>query len=721
MLELADYTILNQIAEGASTIIYRAIRIKDGRPVVLKTLREVYPSPAEVSKFTHEYNISKNLDIGNIIHPHGLEVVENRPILVLEDLGGESLRRILENGRLPLSVSLDIAINIADALDQIHRSGVIHKDLKPDNIIVNLESGLVKITDFSIAAYISEERSSTRPDRPEGTLAYMSPEQTGRLNRAVDYRTDFYSFGVMLYELLTGQRPFAGREALELVHAHIAIQPKPPHEVDETLPPILSDIVLKLMAKTADERYQSASAFLVDLTMCQRQWQEQKRIKAFPLAQQDVSDIFRIPFKIYGREQEQVQLLGAFHRTRIGRSELIFITGPAGIGRDALASEMRQPVAAQGGYFITGKFAPSGTGVPYSGIISAFKELVRQLLTENEASLRSWRQKIQKALGIEASIIIDVIPEIELIIGPHPDVDDLFPANSTRNRFHRVITNFVRVFCDSKHPLVMYLDHWQWADAASLKWLQLVLTDETITSLLIIAAYRAEASEASTVLVDAVQQMEEQGAHIGRMELHPLALRSINQIIADTLHRPSADVQEMAELVFRKTRGIPFFVHEFLQAAYHKQAVFFDYQARRWRWDLEKLSQLESTDSVVDLLVDQLRRLPLPTVNILKIAACVGNEFAMPLLAAVSKQPLDVAEYLLSPAVEQGFVELVDETQGVYRFVYSRIRQAVYGLLPLDEKTTLHLQIGQLILNMTDSEELEELIFNVVSQFNHAA
>ena len=717
-IQLTGYTITDKIDEGARSLIYRGLRVIDGRPVILKLLREVYPSPAEVSKLQHEYHLVKDLYLEGVVQPYSLEFMENRPVLVMEDFGGQSLRRIMNKRRLPLELFLQISLQLAEALEQMHQAGIVHKDLKPGNIIANLKTNQVKISDFSIAARVGEDRIVATPDSPEGTLAYISPEQTGRMNRAVDYRTDFYSLGVTLYEMVTGQRPFPSEDPIELVHAHIAQEPTPPHIVDPAIPLVLSQIVLKLMSKMAEDRYQSAYALQADLHICQQQWLSEHKIDPFPIAREDVSSIFRIPDKLYGREKELSTLLRAFHRAGSGPIEMAVISGPAGSGRASLAREIGRLVTTQGGYFVAGRFSQIQANIPYNGLIETLRALVRQLLTESEERIAYWCERLMTHVGQDLGMVVDVIPDLALIVGkqPHPDLT----TSEVRLSFHRVLLRFVRAICLPLHPVVLFLDHLQWADAASLKWLQLLLTDEQMQNCLLITAYRSEEMSDQNPFAKMLLQLQVEQTKLNFVTLEPLDLAAVAQLVGDVTHRPAEQVADLAQAVLQKTGGSPLFIHQFLRQAYEQKALAFDFQGRRWLWDVRRVMGLESTANVVTLLIEKLQQLPDETLDVLKLAACIGHRFETEVLALVAE--LAVVQLLerLQPAVEQGFLHQQDRQQQVLEFAFTRVRMAAYAMLSAERKRAVHWQVGRHVLARVADIELDERIFDVVNQLNQA-
>jgi tRNA A-37 threonylcarbamoyl transferase component Bud32 len=585
MLTLPNYQLSTQIYESANSLVYRGIRKKDNQPVILKVLKEDYPTPAELTRYRQEYEITKSLKLDSVVKTYGIEKYQNTLVIILEDFGGESLKTAtFENSSLSLSKRgisvadfLPLAIQITKALGQIHTANIIHKDINPANIVWNKTDNQLKIIDFGIASRLPRENSTLKnPEQLEGTLAYISPEQTGRMNRALDYRTDLYSLGVTFYELLTGKVPFESKDAMELVHCHIAKTPVPVCEVNPNVPPIISNIVMKLMAKNAEDRYQSAFGVKFDLDKCQENLTGLKDLSGlqFELAQHDFSGQLQIPQKLYGRDSEREELLTAFERVTKGNVEMMLVVGYSGIGKSVLVKEIYKSLTEKHGYFITGKFDQFQRNIPYSAIVKAFQELVQQLLTENEKRLSAWKKKLLTVLGPNGQVIIDVLPEIEWIIGKQPAVPQLGP-NESQNRFNLVFQNVMRVFCQPEHPLVMFLDDLQWADSATLNLLKLIITAQDNTALFLIGAYRDNEVEPTHPLIMTLDKLRKESVTINQVTLKPLAFEHINQLIAESLHHDLEAVGSLTDLVMRKTGGNPFFVNQFLHTLYEEKLLKF--------------------------------------------------------------------------------------------------------------------------------------------------
>ena len=732
MLQIDGYQILTQLYESINSFVCRGIRHQDNQAVILKVLKQDYPTPSELTRYKQEYEITRNLNTNGVVKAYGLEPVQRTLVIILEDFGASSLRQLIDErmgggtGVLPLPEFLNIAIKTAESLGQIHSSNVIHKDINPANIIFNPETGQVKIIDFGISTVLSRENPTLKnPNVLEGTLAYMSPEQTGRMNRTLDYRTDFYSLGVTFYELLTGQLPFETTDALELVHCHIAKVPSSLHQLHPKIPKALSDIVRKLMAKTAEERYQSSWGIKADLEECLHQLQTKGEISEFPLGSQDISDKFQIPQKLYGRETEIETLLAAFDRVADNpksKIEMMLVAGYSGIGKSSLVAEIHKPNTRLCGYFTEGKIDQFQRNVPYSAIASAFKRLVRQLLTESSSQLAQWREKFLAAFGANGQVIIDVIPEIELIVGKQQPVPELGPTES-QNRFNLVFGKFIRAFCTKEHPLVIFLDDLQWADSATLKLIELMMTDTSMQYLFLIGAYRDNEVSPTHPLIMTLEGLRNLGKTINSITLAPLTLENISQRIADTLHSDAAGVKPLTELVKRKTQGNPFFVNQFLKTLHAENLINFDFEHHKFTWNIAQIEAQDITDNVVELMIGKVKKLPKSTQQVLRLASCVGASFDLTTLSIICEKSKNSIFTDLVTAVQSALILPLSELDKEllihdYKFLHDRVQQAAYALIDEDRKKAVHLQIGRLLLQNTAPETLSEEIFKIVDHLN---
>lgn len=731
MINLAGYEITNQIHESNNSLVCRGLRKQDNQAVILKFLKQDYPMPASLVRYKQEYEITRNLHLESVPKTYSLERYQNSLVIILEDSGGQSLKLLLASQKLTLEDFLLTAIKITRALGQIHQHNIIHKDINPSNLIINSTTGLVQIIDFGISTVLTRENPTLKnPNVLEGTLSYISPEQTGRMNRSIDYRTDFYSLGVTFYEMLTGQLPWDYNDAMELVHCHIAKQAVPPHQINPEIPKVVSDIVMKLLEKTAEARYQSAWGIIGDFEECQQQLRTKGSIADFAIAQKDITDKFQIPQKLYGRENEVETLLAAFERVSRGSTEMMLVSGYSGIGKSALVQEVYKPITKASGYFIAGKFDQFQRNVPYAAVVKAFQSLVKQLLTESETQLTTWKEKLLAAFGDNGQIIIDVIPDVELIVGKQPPVQEL-GATEAQNRFNLVFQKFIRVFCSVEHPLVIFLDDLQWADSATLKLLQVMMADEETKYLFLMGAYRDNEVSPTHPLIMTLEALQNQGATINHITLTPLDIEHITNLIADTVRRDRGSVILLAELVVGKTQGNPFFVNQFLRTLYEENLLNFNLQQRNWDWNISKIEAVGITDNVVELMVGKLRKMPDSTQQVLRLAACVGNSFDLNTLSIVHEKYTAETFTELVPAIQDGLILATSEL-GVteeeivqshlvittYKFLHDRVQQAAYTLIEESSKKTVHLQIGRLLWQNTSLDTRTEEIFAIVDHLN---
>jgi serine/threonine protein kinase len=728
---IPGYEIHSQLYAGSRTKVYRAIRESDQLSVVIKILAAEYPSFQELTQFRNQYTISKHLYIPGIIQPLSLETYGKGYILVMADTGGISLKEYIRNTTISLVEFLRISIQLTDILDDLHQNYIIHKDVKPANILINPETKQVQIIDFSIASLLPKETQEIKnPNVLEGTLAYISPEQTGRMNRGIDYRSDYYALGVTFYELLTGNLPFNCDEPMELVHCHLT---KHPNEITSAdIPQVVSDIVIKLLAKNAEDRYQSALGLKHDLELCLAQLKDTGEIINFEIGQRDICDRFLIPEKLYGREAEVSTLLQAFERVANGTSEMMLVAGFSGIGKTAVVNEVHKPITRQQGYFIKGKFDQFQRNIPLSAFVQALRDLMRQLLSESDQQLTQWRRQILEVLGDNGQVLIEVIPELELVIGTQPPAPEL-SGTAAQNRFNLLFQKFIAVFTTKAHPLVMFLDDLQWADLASLQLIKLLMEDKNY--LLLLAAYRDNEVSAAHPLMLTVEELKKTGKTVNTITLTSLAFADINELVADTLHCPTERSHPLTELIECKTQGNPFFITQFLKALHEDGQIQFNHQQGYWECDIAQVKALSVTDDVVEFMAQQLQKLPTATQNILKLAACVGNSFDLDTLAIVSQQSsLEVAQALWKP-LQEGLIlpqsqvykfylghQLENDPHNSenvgYRFLHDRIQQAAYKLIAADQKQATHLAIGQLLYANSPAHQLDAHIFEIVNHLN---
>jgi predicted ATPase/serine phosphatase RsbU (regulator of sigma subunit)/tRNA A-37 threonylcarbamoyl transferase component Bud32 len=742
MIDLPGYAILEKLHDGANSLVFRAVRVRDRQSVVVKSLKNVPANSVEMVRLNHESEMIKRVSAENVIRVWGIERGNDTNALVVEDFGGVSIRKVLASSRIDVETTLRWACQIVEGVAKIHECNILHKDINTSNIVVNVETGKAKIIDFGISSLLTRE--SPRPSTPnllEGTLQYISPEQTGRMNHGVDYRTDFYSFGITLYEMLIGWPPFQSDDPLELIHSHMARIPLPPHGINREIPEMLSAIVMKLLAKAPEERYQSATGLKADLQRCLEEWQRDRRVGRFDLGSVDVSNRLHLPEKLYGRKADIELLLETVERVRHGRAELLVITGFAGIGKSSLVHEVHKPVVEHRGIFVSGKFEQFKYNVPYACIAQAIQDLVRNLLALNEAELRNWKERFLAALGTNGQVIVNIIPELELILGKQPALHPLPPVE-TQNRFHDTFQNFLRVCASADHPLVIFLDDLQWADLASLKLIEVLMANPENKYLLLIGALREEEVRQGDPLFATIQDMQRAGIPVNRITIQPLNVRQVNEFIADALHQDPEETELLASLVHQKTGGNPFFTGEFLKSLYQEGTLVLDAEKQSWEWDLDILRTREITDNVVTLMTGKIRRLAAATQKAVTAAACIGVRFDLATLAAAMGQTEGQTAVDVWEAVEEGlvfpvteaykFVRQTEDTEvrqhlpadlvvATYKFSHDRVRQAALELLTDEEETRFHQRIGRALLERMQKAPSDELLFDVVNHLMVAA
>ena len=725
---MLSYKIKEEIYASQNTLIYRGVCEDNGKTVAIKTVNTEHPTNQDLARLRHEYETGKIVRSPGVVSYENL--VEWGPglALIMEDFGAISLKQYMQENPPGVRNFLAIAVQLADALSDIHKNNVIHKDIKPSNILISTHTNAVKITDFGIASQLSrEENEIVAPEQLEGTLNYMSPEQTGRMNRAVDYRSDFYALGMTFYEMLTGKLPFSSKDPIELVHSHIAREPLPPHKMNPSVPEMLSRIIMKMIAKTAEKRYQSGFGLRYDLDACLESLQSSGTIEDFRPGAKDISDRFQIPHKIYGREIEIQKLSQTYERIRNGQSEILLISGSSGSGKSALACELQRPVAESRGYYISGKFEQIHRDIPYSAIVQALGSLAHQIMGEGAKNIMRWKQKLSMVLYPNGKVICDLVEDLKLILGPQEPVPPL-GLTETQHRLHYVFKIFIGCVASSDHPLVIFLDNLHHADEASLKLIETLLIDNESEHLLIIGAFRDEND--ILIMTNTLERIKNSGVRAEQLHLKDLDLESLCRLLSNVFHEKSEGdyegrIRELAEVVLKKTNGNPFFVSEFLKSLYEEGGINFDYEKGRWSWDTKKIAAREITDNVIEFMTGKLLKLPAETRTLLKKAACLGAHFNLQSLSLLDEREAAYIAAALIPAMRDELITPLDDKYKYagntsshirYSFLHDRIRQAAYKLLDEEESARLHLRIGKgLLENMAEND-----IMTVVDHMNLA-
>ena len=715
--------ILELVGESGPWATYRA-STADGSPVTVKTARAQYPRVRDLAELRREYEILVRLSLPGVVAARALVPHGSGNLALVTEAYGRSLAHLLAEraGRpLPLDVYFPLVIRLARILGALHERNVVHKDVAPRSIFVAPDTWEPRLANFGLCSELSRERQSGKlSTKLEGSLPYMSPEQTGRTSRDVDWRSDYYSLGVTCFELLTGTLPFVAADPLEWAHRHISQPPPLARELNPEVPETLSRIVAKLLAKSAEDRYQGTFGLIADLERCRDELTATGLAGAFTLGASDVSRRFQIPQRLYGRDADVERLVRVFDDVARGHTRFTLVSGYSGVGKSALVAEMGRAIVQRRGYLVDGKFDQFQQAAAYGAIGAAFRGLVDQLLGEPPARLDAWRASLRHGLGANAGLITALVPELSLVIGEVPAVAELPPAEA-QTRFQLTFAGFVKVFATAEHPLVLFMDDLQWSDVPTLNLLARLATSRDVGHLLIIGAYRDNAVDPTHPLMVALDQLRKV-REVAELRLQPLAPDAVDELVADTLRVGPADAAPLSRLVFEKARGNPFFIRELLRSLHEQGAIAFDPDRGRWKWDDVAVAAAGVGENVVDFLVGELRRLPPETQEVLELAACIGNTFDLATLALIAGRTAAETAAALQPAllrqavvpltesyrlVAHGAAEALgddgDAAHTTYRFQHDRVQQAAYALIDEDRRRAVHRSIGRLMLAHADA------------------
>jgi len=740
---IPGFAVVERIHDSARRVVYRAVRDADNQSVILKTLLAHYPRKRDVAELRREFQIARKVQFDGVIAVHSLITYGAGNLAIEMEPFGLSLADFLvERDGEPFELDrfFDVAVSLAQILGRLHEQDVVHKDVVPRNVLIDPATNTLRLIDFGISSELSRERQSISLSRRlEGSLPYISPEQTGRMNRDLDYRSDYYSLGVTFFELLTGALPFSAETALEWVHRHISQPPPAVQELRNDVPLSLSHIVSKLMSKGVEDRYQSTFGLIADLERCRDEWHSAEPVAVFELGTSDVSRKFQIPQTLYGREAELEQLMGMFDDVAHGSTGLCLVSGEAGVGKSALVNELSRAIVGKKGYLIQGKFDQLQKSSAYGAFALAFRSLMQQILGESQSRLDAWRSELQEALGPNGQLIVDLVPELELIIGEQASAPEL-PPTEAQNRFQLVFSNFVKVFANSRHPMVIFMDDLHWSDVPTLSLIQRLVTARNLSHLLVIGAYRHKQVDATHPLRMTLNEIEK-AREIVELPLRPLDRDAVLRLTADTLHSDTSRVQPLGQLLYDKVQGNPFFINELLKSFREEGAIAFDPDAGQWGWDIEAVQGAEVGDNVVEFMVANLRRLPDSTQQVLQLAACIGNTFDLETLSVIYEQSMQQTGAELYEALKRNMLmpmtdsyTLVglddvgergasaeqdrDAVNPTYKFQHDRVQQAAYALIDADRKQAVHLSVGRLIQQHSSGSQLEEQLIEVVGHLN---
>lgn len=728
-MKLAGFTVTEVIYSFENTVVARADS-PDGDSVIIKYQNTEYPSIELDAQWRHEYQILQAIHSPSVVKAKALLNNHNSLMLVLEDFSSITLGWMIKQDTLNFTQRLQIACKLVVALSEVHEHQLIHRDIAPKNILIDPDSLAIKLCDFALASKLTREQPQIKNTKLWGTLAYISPELTGRTNLDVNYRSDFYSLGVTLYELFAGRRPFVFDDPMTLLHSHIARMPEPLDTINNQIPAEVSAIVHKLLAKSPDDRYQSSYGLLADLKDCLKQWQTKGQVDHFTIGQNDIPEQFSISQRIYGRDQQLDEIMSAFDRASVGQAELLLVSGYSGIGKSALVNELHKPIVAKRGFFSSGKCDQYNRNQPYVALIQAFSALMGQLLSEGEDRLRYWRGKLRTALGNNAAVIAEIIPDLVRLIGEIPDLPELPPAE-TEKRFHITFSHFVKALASSGHPLVIFLDDLQWADIPTLKLLERQIVSNENNAVLIVGAYRDNEVSHGHPLLTTLQNIELAQGKVKSLFLDNLSNDCVRQLIVDTFRCKPQDAVKLTELCIEKTQGNPFFLNQFLASLYDNGDINYSRKRGAWHWDIELIQCQNMTDNVVDLMAGKLRKLPQATQKLLSLAAHLGNRFNLHQLSIVYQHDALETAKQLWPALQTNLIQPLDENYKFnqdsdkislarYRFLHDRVQQAAYSLIDETQRPPLQLNIGWLLLQNTPLDELDGQLFTILEPLNNA-
>lgn len=727
MVLIPGYITLEKLTEGVHTAVYRGYREQNQQPVIIKLLIEEQPSIKDIARLEHEYEMLNHLHGDGTVTVYSLEKYQSGLALILEDFGTQSLKELLSQKKLDIPEFLSLALHIIKALEKIHQHNIMHKNLNPANILWDVKHKEIKIIGFDYATTLTRELEEIHDHEfmNKDMLFYISPEQTGRMNRGIDYRTDYYSLGIILYQMATGFLPFPSKDISEVIHAHVAMLPPPPHAINPKIPRMVSEIIMKLLSKTAEERYQSTFGLKHDINKCIKEFNRTGKIADFPLAEQDISSRFQLSEKLYGRDEELKKLNTIFDRISNHHAEIITIAGYSGVGKSTLVHELYKPSVEKRGYFISGKFDQLKKNISYTPLIQAFEEMVLQIIKESPDNVKTWRKRIQNAVGRNGQVIVEIIPVLTKLLGEQPPIPKL-DVMETKNRFKLVFQDFVQALAQPDHPLVIFLDDCQWADLSTLKLLEAILLHPESNYFMVIAAYREnEIGNKKHPLLQTLNNLQAGKLPITTINLAPLTLTHIECFIADTLHQDTNQVKQIAKICYEKTKGNSFFMNQLLQALYKEGLLEFNIKKGKWLWDIGQINKKEISSNVVELLIKNINELSPAAQNILKIAACLGNRFDMQALVSITKNPYKQVMAALWEAKKKSLIISISDTQQsithtskdnnlYYQFLHDRIQQAAYSLTDEKERSHIHLDIGRIFMQ----KNMHESVLEIADQIN---
>jgi predicted ATPase/class 3 adenylate cyclase len=734
------FSVISTLYKDESHEIIKAVRLLDQLEVVLKISRPVTNDILQISKLSHEYNTLKSLDHEGVINVFSLYSKGKAICIEEEYFNGETLKaRIFKQ---PFSVKdfFYVARQLTDILTYVHSQGIIHKDINSNNILIS-DSNKVKAIDFGISSnFMNEEQDVLIPDKIEGTLTYISPEQTGRTSYAITAGSDLYSLGIVFYEMLSGKLPFDSADPLEVIHFHLSRTPAALSKIISGLPKGIEHVINDLLEKVPDDRYQSAAGVKSDLIELEELISQGKSTNYFKTKLKDRGGRFRKTQRLYGRETEIKALLDAYDHLGQSRSLLVLVSGYSGVGKSAVIKQLQKPISEKKGLYLSGKFDQFKRNIPYFAFIEAFDELIKNILSQSDDKIAIWKSKILKVLDTNASLITEVIPDLEHIIGQCPPAFKLQPAEQ-EFRFRLVLLDFVLCFSSEDAPLVIFLDDLQWSDLPSLNLLERILNHPGEQQVLVVGTYRSNEVTDAHPLRITIQNIKDEGIQVKDIALQPLDEPTTLQIVFDSFGMSAEQANELGKHVYSKTKGNPFFVNRFLQTLYDNRFVYLN-SFGNWNWDQKAIETLDYTDNVIDLMTKELTKLPENTQSLMSKASVIGNTFNLTTLSHLTGTThLDVFQ-ILQPALSAGYIlptsqnyrsltlydqrfkaefDLqADALANNFKFLHDRVQQASYAIITEQQRDEIHLQTARVIYNHTPQNKINDYIFDIASHYSES-
>jgi predicted ATPase/class 3 adenylate cyclase len=714
----------NVIHYGFESLIIKSGVKSLSKPSCLKVLKEEFPSKEMLDQLDNEFNLCFNSKCSSVRKAIKRGKTQGHEDVILEYIEGKDLSKILSSEKFTFLQQLHLATDLASALADLHKENIFHRRIHPSNIIIEQSTNKIFFIDFGLATEGNafEPEFNNYQEKEIESLKYIAPEQTGRINHAIDNRADLYSLGLILYRIFTGQLPFESEARLELMYANIAKTPVKPNEINAAIPKVISDIIMKLLSKNAEGRYQSAFGVKCDLEKCLQQFAQKGTLDNlaaidFEIAGFDFSGKLNFSNKLYGRKKEIDILNVMYEACAIGEKKIVLISGNSGSGKSALVEELKNSVLQKKGVFIKGKFDQISSDTPYSTLVQAFNELAQFILAGDSVSQAKWKKKITEAIGNSGKILTQFMPGIEMLIGKQKEAPEL-KGIEAQNRFNYEFTRFFKSIADADSPLVIFVDDLQWADESSLNLFKIISENRDIDHIMLIAAYRKNEVNDNHPVGKKINELKEDRIPFEQMELNDLSYRDVFELVSETLLTKQQSISLLSEIIYNKTKGNAFYVRQFLKSIYEEGLLHFDFESLEWKYNSDLILQMNVSGNVAELMNSFILKLPDETLDLLKTASTIGNNFSKRNLSVIKQLSERNIESLLNLSVSEGLI-IPFETE--YKFAHDRIQQAIYSLIPDDEKAAMHLLNGQRLAAQINETELQEKLFDLVNQWNLGA